>query len=143
MTGRRDTSVEPRGKPATGVDDTKRAGGGASGISRAESTAGRRRTSAARRKWRGQGAETRQRLVEAALDIFGRLGFEGATTRQIANQAGTNLAAIKYHFGSKEALHIAVAEHIVAQNCVAGRARARGGGIVRRRQPHRRPRMPD
>jgi AcrR family transcriptional regulator len=71
--------------------------------------------SKSRRARPDRGAETRQRLLEAALDVFGRFGFEGATTRQIAQQAGTNLAAINYHFGSKEALHIAVAEHIATR----------------------------
>lgn len=59
-----------------------------------------------------RGAETRAQLIEAALEIFGRLGYEGATTRQIAKAADANLAAIVYHFGSKEALHLAVAEHV-------------------------------
>ena len=68
-----------------------------------------------RRAVRDRGGETRERLIAAALDVFGRLGFEGATTRQIAKEAGANLAAIVYHFGSKEALHVAVAEHIVAR----------------------------
>ncbi len=62
-----------------------------------------------------RGAETRARLIEAALDVFGRLGLEGATTRQIAKRAGVNLAAIVYHFGGKEALHLAVAEHVVSR----------------------------
>ncbi len=75
----------------------------------------RQGASRARRARRDRGAETRERLVAAALDVFGRFGFEGATTRQIAKQAGTNLAAIAYHFGSKEALHIAVAEHIATR----------------------------
>jgi len=65
-----------------------------------------------RRAVRDRGAETRERLIEAALDVFGRYGFEGATTRQIAKEAKANLAAIVYHFGSKEALHVAAAEHI-------------------------------
>jgi AcrR family transcriptional regulator len=65
-----------------------------------------------RRAQRDRGAETRAQLIEAALDVFGRLGFEGATTREIARAAGANLAAIVYHFGSKEALHLAVAEHV-------------------------------
>jgi AcrR family transcriptional regulator len=65
-----------------------------------------------RRARRDRGAETRAQLVEAALDVFGRLGFEGATTREIARAADANLAAIVYHFGSKEALHLAVAEHV-------------------------------
>lgn len=63
---------------------------------------------------RDRGAETRQRLLLGALDVFGRYGFEGATTRQIAKAANANLAAIVYHFGSKEALHLAVAEYIMA-----------------------------
>lgn len=67
-----------------------------------------------RRAQRDRGAETRAQLIEAGLDVFGRLGFEGASTREIAKAANANLAAIVYHFGGKEALHIAVAEHIVA-----------------------------
>ncbi len=61
---------------------------------------------------RDRGAETRAQLIEAALDVFGRLGFEGASTREIAKAANANLAAIVYHFGGKEALHLAVAEHV-------------------------------
>ena len=63
---------------------------------------------------RDRGGETRERLIEAAIDVFGRHGYEGAATRQIAKAADANLAAIVYHFGSKEALYLAVAEHIVA-----------------------------
>jgi AcrR family transcriptional regulator len=69
-------------------------------------------TSHYRRARQGRGAETRAQLVEAGLDVFGRVGFEGAATREIAKRAGANLAAIVYHFGSKEALHLAVAEHV-------------------------------
>jgi len=61
---------------------------------------------------RDRGAETRAELIEAALDVFGRLGFEGASTRMIAKAARANLAAIVYHFGGKEALYLAVAEHV-------------------------------
>lgn len=64
---------------------------------------------------RDRGADTRQRLVDAALDVFGRHGFEGASTRQIAREAGANLAAIVYHFGGKEGLQVAVAEHLVGR----------------------------
>lgn len=62
-----------------------------------------------------RGAETRAKLIIAALDSFGRHGFDGASTREIAKRAGANLAAIVYHFGSKEALHRAVAEHVVGE----------------------------
>lgn len=68
-----------------------------------------------RRARRDRGADTRQRLIEAALDVFGRYGFDGASTRQIAKEADANLAAIVYHFGSKEALQIAVAEYLVGR----------------------------
>ena len=68
-----------------------------------------------RRAQQDRGAETRERLLAAALDAFGRLGFEGASTREIARKADANLAAIVYHFGSKEALHRAVAEHVVRE----------------------------
>lgn len=61
---------------------------------------------------RDRGAETRAQLIETALDVFGELGFDGASTRLIAGKAGVNLAAIAYHFGGKEALHVAVARHI-------------------------------
>jgi AcrR family transcriptional regulator len=71
------------------------------------------------RAQRDRGAETRAELVGAALDVFGRLGFEGASTRAIAKAADANLAAIVYHFGGKEALYLAVAEHVA--DSIAGR----------------------
>ncbi len=63
-----------------------------------------------------RGEDTRQRLIEAGLKIFGDYGFEGASTRMLADAAGANLAAIPYHFGSKEGLYRAAAEFIV-ENC--------------------------
>ena len=63
-----------------------------------------------------RGEDTRQRLIEAALVIFGEAGFEGASTRMLADAAGANLAAIPYHFGSKEGLYRAAAEFVV-ENC--------------------------
>ena len=69
----------------------------------------------AQRARQDRGAETRARLLQAALDVFGRLGFEAASTREIARQADANLAAIVYHFGGKEGLHRAVAEHVTAE----------------------------
>ncbi len=68
-----------------------------------------------RRARQDRGAETRQKLLLAALDAFGRYGYEGAATRDIAKRAEANLAAIVYHFGSKDALHRAVAEYVVEQ----------------------------
>jgi len=59
--------------------------------------------------------DLRLRLLEAAIDVFGRHGFDGASTRMLAKAAGVNLQAIPYHFGGKEGLYLAVADHIGAQ----------------------------
>ena len=59
------------------------------------------------------GETTRQRLIDAALQVFGEFGFEGASTRMLADKADANLAAIPYHFGSKEGLYRAAAQYIV------------------------------
>lgn len=48
--------------------------------------------------------DTRQQLVDAAGDCLGRHGLAATTSRDIARAAGVNLAAITYHFGSKEEL---------------------------------------
>jgi AcrR family transcriptional regulator len=62
-----------------------------------------------------RGDATRQKLLAASIDVFGRLGFDGATTRAVADAAGVNLQAIPYYFGSKDGLFTATAEHIAAQ----------------------------
>ena len=56
--------------------------------------------------------DTRERLVDAALQVFAVHGFEGATTREIARRAGVALAALPYHFETKEALWRAAADRI-------------------------------
>jgi AcrR family transcriptional regulator len=56
--------------------------------------------------------ETRERLLEAALPIFAARGFDGATTREIAKRAGVALAALPYHFETKEALWRAAVDRI-------------------------------
>lgn len=58
--------------------------------------------------------QTRLALVEAALRLFGQKGFDGTSTREIAAAANANIGSIAYHFGGKEALRIACAEHIAA-----------------------------
>ena len=51
-----------------------------------------------------QASETRQRILDAAETLFVELGLEATTLRQITTAAQANLAAVNYHFGSKEAL---------------------------------------
>jgi AcrR family transcriptional regulator len=52
--------------------------------------------------------ETQLRILDAAEELFMQHGFEGASMRMLTAKAGVNLAAINYHFGSKDALIEAV-----------------------------------
>ncbi len=47
---------------------------------------------------------TKQRILEAAETLFARHGFAGASLRQVTSAANVNLAAVNYHFGSKDKL---------------------------------------
>ncbi|NNE92611.1 MAG: efflux transporter outer membrane subunit [Verrucomicrobiales bacterium] len=52
----------------------------------------------------GPAAETRERILDTARELFADHGFSSVSLRQITSQADVNLAAVNYHFGSKEAL---------------------------------------
>src|SRR5229473_4981377 len=52
--------------------------------------------------------ETRTRILNAAEELFMQHGFEGTSMRLLTAKAGVNLAAVNYHFGSKDALIEAV-----------------------------------
>jgi len=62
-----------------------------------------------------RGDQTREALILAALEVFGRNGYDAASTRAIAEAAGVNQALIGYHFGGKHGLYLGVFEHIVAR----------------------------
>ncbi|MBN2056964.1 CerR family C-terminal domain-containing protein [bacterium] len=64
---------------------------------------------------RKDGEATRHRILEAASEIFSRKGYRDATHAEICRLAGTNTAAINYHFGSKEGLYRATWTHVAAQ----------------------------
>lgn len=51
-----------------------------------------------------QKQETRAKILQSALDLFAERGFEGASIRDIASNAGVFHGLIKYHFDSKEEL---------------------------------------
>ena len=55
---------------------------------------------------------THSRLLDVAVDHFGKLGIDGASTRAIAKDADTPMSSITYHFGGKEGLYLATASHI-------------------------------
>lgn len=67
---------------------------------------------------------TRQALIRAGLDLFGRNGFDATSTREIAQAAKVNSAGIAYHFGGKDGLRKACADAIIArmQTVLAGGA---------------------
>lgn len=52
--------------------------------------------------------DTRESLLDAAEDLFAEHGIQAASLRMITQRAGANLAAVHYHFGSKEGLVRAV-----------------------------------
>ena len=58
--------------------------------------------------------DTKQRILDVALDLFTEQGYDGTSLRQIAEQLGVTKAALYYHFESKEdilmALHMRLHE---------------------------------
>src|ERR1700743_1045524 len=52
--------------------------------------------------------DTRERIVRAAGEGFGRQGFDATTIRQITKRAGVNVAAVNYHFRDKAELYLRV-----------------------------------
>jgi len=60
-------------------------------------------------------ADTRAKILEAALREFSTLGFAGARMDHIAAAAGVNKALLYYHFDSKENLYVAAVEMISAK----------------------------
>lgn len=88
-------------------------------------------------------SDTKEKILEAAESLFAEDGFDGTSLRAITTEAGVNLAAVNYHFGTKEALLSAVLERRVGtinnerlRRLDAVEARAAGGppeleGVVR------------
>jgi AcrR family transcriptional regulator len=57
---------------------------------------------------------TRERLLNAAGEVFAEKGFKAATVRDICGRVGANLAAVNYHFRDKSGLYI---EAVKAAHC--------------------------
>ena len=59
----------------------------------------------------GPGATSaRERILDAATRLFAGLGYDGTSTRMIADAAGLNIATVAYHVGGKRDLYLAVME---------------------------------
>ncbi len=56
--------------------------------------------------------EARERIVSAAVEAFAEKGFEAASTRDIADRAGTDQGLLTYHFPSKDQLWRAAADQL-------------------------------
>ena len=82
-----------------------------------ERAAGRRKPLKKRKDGGGvasaKGQETRERILDAALEAFGEASFLAVTTRQIASAAAVSLPTLQYYFGDKEGLYRACAKVIV------------------------------
>jgi AcrR family transcriptional regulator len=70
------------------------------------------------RRHKGENAEesaraTRERLLEAAAEVFAEAGYQQAKIRQICARAGANIALVNYHFGDKLGLYTEVLQHSI------------------------------
>ena len=77
--------------------------------------------------------ETRTRILDAAEELFMQHGFEGTSMRLLTAKAGVNLAAVNYHFGSKDALIEARVPPAPRPDERGAHRRARQGSRPRRR----------
>ena len=55
--------------------------------------------------------DTKRRLLETASLVFAGKGYRGATVQDLCRAAGVNVAAVSYHYGSKDGLYLAVWKH--------------------------------
>jgi len=64
--------------------------------------------------------ETRERLLESAVEVFAEVGFHDATVREICSRARANVASVNYYFGDKLGLYTEVlTSSMLAQQAAA------------------------
>lgn len=65
--------------------------------------------------------DTASRIASAATRLFAEKGYDGVSTKEICASAGANIAAIHYHFGSKENLYRHIIEQFAAERLETAR----------------------
>ena len=58
------------------------------------------------------GRETEEKIIECAGQLIAEKGFASVTSKEICRAAGVKLAAVNYHFGSRDGLYLAVLENV-------------------------------
>ncbi|WP_319404813.1 CerR family C-terminal domain-containing protein [uncultured Desulfosarcina sp.] len=58
----------------------------------------------------------KEKILDAAGDVFGRMGYKAATIREICRAAGVNVASINYYFGGKEELYRTAVTDLISQS---------------------------
>lgn len=81
-----------------------------------------------------EGEATRQRLYEAAIDLFGERGYEAATLRDVAARAGVSPGLLYRYFPNKRAVVLALYDEL--SEAFAGKARVLPPGRWRARFVH-------
>lgn len=76
---------------------------------------------------------TRERILSTASQLFGEVGFDAASTRQIADRSGVNKALIHYHFNNKGALFDSVFDAYYQRLVQTLMAPLETGGTIRER----------
>lgn len=62
------------------------------------------RAKSAKQRESQPGAQTRERILDTANKLFAERGVEGVSLRELTVKAGVNIAAVHYHFGSKDGI---------------------------------------
>jgi AcrR family transcriptional regulator len=70
----------------------------------------------------GHDLNTKEKIFRAAVSVFAAKGFHSSTVREICARAGANVAAVNYHFGSKEKLYAEVLNFMFAGSASQPRA---------------------
>ncbi len=87
----------------------------------------------AKRKQKAGDGERAAKILEAADALFGEVGFDGVSVRDLAERAGVNKALVFYYYGSKEALFARVMEGYYTAHTDALSGAFEAGGTLRER----------